>query len=130
MEDRSTAAVHYDDMTGTVAIDGFDGPFLTELGKRARMPAGYTPIGFCVDGHNDMSVGRETSLTLIALDVDLSGVGGDALSEYFANKETIHAFEFELQIPLEGIVALMKQYQIVVYLREIEGKKVVILDDR
>lgn len=39
------ASEQYDDLTGTVAIDGHTGPFLHELVKHVKLPPGYWPVG-------------------------------------------------------------------------------------
>lgn len=39
------ASTKYGDLKGTISIDGFEGPFLEELSKKANIPEGYIPVG-------------------------------------------------------------------------------------
>ncbi len=39
------ASTKYGDLKGTISVDGFEGPFLDELSKKANIPEGYIPIG-------------------------------------------------------------------------------------
>ena len=48
--DFKEASVQYGDLRGEVAIDGYAGPPLFEMGKLANIPAEYFPIGFYLSG--------------------------------------------------------------------------------
>jgi len=128
VEDISKAQTQYDDLTGTVAIDGRDGgpmALLRELAKHGDVPQGYTPLGFRVNGGG----GEDVSVSLLATDANISGVTGDEITRHIASQPGFTLFEFDLSMPFKDFIQLMKRFEIVAYHRELDGKTIVLAED-
>lgn len=129
MEDISKATTQYGDLEGTVSLDGFDGPFLRELAKYSKMPAGYTPVGVSIHGTNNERRRGPLDMDVLGTDADLSGVTGDELNAHFRSEQEVKVFRFPITLPVDELYLLVKRLSVVIFLRALHGKKVVALED-
>ena len=82
MGESFIASVQYDDLTGTVAADGFEagGP-LGDLAKKVPIKSGYTPIGFGLNQLYPLENGN-LPITVFAIDTGKVGATPTEVQDY------------------------------------------------
>lgn len=131
MSELAIASTHYGDLSGTVSIDECHGPFFEHLRDKVKIPAGYWPIGIRVSVQ-EPSAKNNLCVSLIAVDCDVGGVGGNALAAYVKSHDEVPAFEFyaEVEVTVRDLLELVKELEIVALSQDLLAKPVKILPDR
>lgn len=111
---EAKASTQYNDFTGTVAIDGCDGPFLDAMLRAGHaMPRGYWPVGFKA-GLMKTLKGDQLHVQLLCVDTDVTGKSGDEIGAYAKTVDQLPVLPFDCQITFPELLKLMKGAEIVV----------------
>ena len=106
--DFKEASVQYGDLRGEVAIDGYAGPPLFEMGKLANIPAEYFPIGFYLSGGEGTFPAGTILLSVAAVEKEKYGKSVDEIIKKLKNNK-IHAKAFRAQVKLEDLFKHIKR---------------------
>jgi len=130
MSETAIASTHYGDLSGTISIDLNHGLSFEQLRNKIKIPAGYFPIGLRVSVQEPMA-DNNLCVSLIAVDCDVAGAGGNELASYVATHDEIPAFEFfaKVEVTMKDLLELIKELEIVAFSKVLEDKRVVILRD-
>jgi hypothetical protein len=116
MERPFVASTKYGDLKGTVSVDGFEGPFLDELSKKANIPEGYIPVGLTFHlgktGTYDQGEKKEfIRFSLVAARADESNF--DVICREATSTSKMNVYSFDLDgVNAEEILALVKRVDI------------------
>jgi len=116
MDRPFVASTKYGDLKGTISVDGFEGPFLDELGKKANIPEGYIPVGLTCHlgktGDYDQGVREEfIRFSLVATRAGRSNF--DEVCRDATAFGTMYVSSFDLDgLKAEEVLALIKRVDI------------------
>lgn len=110
------ASTKYGDLEGTISVDGFEGPFLDKLSKKANIPEGYMPVGLTChlgkSGTYDQGVrDRFISFSLVATRADKSNLDEIRKEATAAGKMDVYSFDID-GVKAEEVLALVKRVDI------------------
>ena len=116
MEQPFVASTKYGDLKGTISVDGFEGPFLDELSKKANIPEGYIPVGLTCylgkSGDHDQGVREEfIRFSLVAARAGRSSLDEVCREATAAGKMYVSSFDLGGLKP-EEVLALIKRMDI------------------
>ena len=116
MEQPFVASTKYGDLKGTISVDGFEGPFLNELGKKANIPEGYMPVGLTCylgkSGDYDQGVrDRFIRFSLVATRADKSNFDEIRREATATGKMDVYSFDLD-GVKAEEVLALIKRVDI------------------
>jgi hypothetical protein len=113
MTEDAKATTQYGDLTGTIAIDGHNGLSIDKLVNNAQVPTGYQPIGLRIHGLSRSNGGYTVKAKLLCVDTEQTGSTPDNIRFFGRNKGEVHTFEFNADVDLETIAALIKRIDVV-----------------
>jgi hypothetical protein len=116
MERPFVASTKYGDLKGTISVDGFEGPFLEELRKKANIPEGYTPVGLTChlgkSGTYDQGLRDEfIRFSLVASRADTSNIDEVCRKAEATGKMGVYSFDLD-GVRAEEVLALIKRVDI------------------
>lgn len=129
MSEPFIAGAQYDDLIGTIAIDGHEtGGFLDELAANAEIPGGYWPIGFEMWNavRTDSTEDGTVPLTIVAVRCDQVGESAEEMLRYNADNGELPIYRFESQIDFSKLRSLMKRLDIKVRSGWLRGVNMVV----
>jgi hypothetical protein len=116
MEQPFVASTKYGDLKGTISIDGFEGPFLDELSKKANIPEGYIPVGLTChlgkSGDYEQGVRDEfIRFSLVATRAGKTTFDEVCREATAAGKMYVYSFDLD-GLKAEEVLALIKRVDI------------------
>jgi hypothetical protein len=128
MSEIGVASTQYGDLSGTISVDGHDGPFLAALAARSDMPAGYHPVGLKLYTGCPADPGA-ARVYLLAVEWDAVEAGGGSVAAYAAGAEAVPVFKFPVNATAADVLRLCKVVDVVLGDKVLAGKTLKILDD-
>jgi len=116
MERTFVASTKYGDLKGTISVDGFEGPFLDELSKKANIPEGYIPVGLTChlgkSGGHEHGAGKEfITFSLVATRAGRTTF--DEVCKEAAAAGKMDVFSFDLKgVKTKEVLAFIKRADI------------------
>jgi hypothetical protein len=120
MSESFKASAQYDDLTGTAAFDGHDGPPLRDMQKYCKIAPGYLPVGFKFGSLAPDKDGM-VSLTIVAVRCDQAGDNIDAVVRYAqAHNGELTVYPFSGKMPMKEWERFFKRTRINAAIRHLE----------
>lgn len=127
MEDNRIAQTQYNDLMGTVAIDGrYGGSFLSVIAAKANLAAGHRAIGLKL-----LAAGPEPHIVafdLLTVDTEVVGDNMDSWIEK-ASAGELTVFRYTVEFTFEELFKEIKRFTVVALLNGLYGFPLGILDD-
>ncbi len=118
------ADCQYNDLKGTTAFDGYDGPPLDELAKRSEMPSDYVPVGFELFRLDPAENGK-IPFHVVAVRRDEVGATADAIVGFARENRKLPIHRFEAEICPEEFRSVFKRIRINAIEPDLHGYKIV-----
>ena len=114
MAEDAKAATQYGDLTGTIAIDGFNGLLIDGLlVLRSSVPTGYHPVGIRIYGSPRQEELPLMKAKVLCVDTGQTGETPDEIRAFGKANGELHTFEFDADLDLDSILKSVKRYDIV-----------------
>lgn len=119
MPEDFLADVQYNDLQGTVAADGHEGPPLHQFAKKTDMPDGYIPVGLSFFGPYAYAENGIIDFTLVAVRQGEVGQSLKEWTEYERKHGKLPVYQFEGKIALNELPSLFKRLSIKMLLQHV-----------
>lgn len=120
------ASQQYDDLRGTIAIDGWRHLMASDFGG---WPKGYRPVGVQISGGADYE-GAPLEFSCRVLIVDegvLDGTDRDAMRRYAQFQGQVPVFYYETKpLDIETFLGMVKRFSIVLADQTVDGRPLVL----
>lgn len=135
MGEPARATAQYDDVRGTIAIDGHRGLSIRELYTSAQIPKGYYPVGLeifahSLEGDKAQTTEKNTSAHVLCVDAEQAGKGPDEIQKYCRENAELPVFRFPATIDFDRMLCELKRVDVVLLSRMTGDAKVVVQPDR
>jgi hypothetical protein len=124
MGERFIASEQYDDLKGTIAIDGHEGHFLHQLRKYVEAPDGYWPVGLSLSVLKPNEKGK-IPFTLVCVKTSEAGGAMDEIIQFAKTAEELQVYRFDGEVEADELWAMIKRLDIKLLDRNLEGANVV-----
>lgn len=112
MAERFVASEQYDDLKGTVAIDGNNGAFLHDLRKYTEMPPEYWPVGLGLHRLVPYEPGGKVPFALYGVRCEQAGKNVEEIIRFANHSDEFPIYRFSGEIDPEILFAMIKRIDI------------------
>lgn len=124
MGDQFVADVQYNDVLGTAAFDGHDGPPLYDLAQRSTMPEGYSPVGFELC-RLDPDESGQIPFTIVAVRCAEAGRTLEEFLQFERDHDELPVYRFHGKIDPKYFASVFKRVDIKALARDLGNCNVV-----
>jgi len=126
MSEKTVASTQYDDLQGTIAVDGHDGSLLQDLAAKSDLKKGYFPIGltYYSEFPGDGSPGQ---IYLLAIDEDRIQEYGSVM-HYASQAGPVRVLRFRVHMKAAEVLRHIKRANIILADKVLAGKDLNIVD--